>query len=125
MIWWGQWTNANFDSTAGGELFPLAGWVKVHGMLNPFLCGLLGYLTHQHIRVGWRTRANLTSGVAMVVVFGGLILSGTILAYGGSESTREVVVWIHRGLGLLLPLGLAAHWIQAWKWVRKLQESPC
>ncbi len=119
-IWWGQFVNARFDSTDGSVPFATGGWVRLHGALNPFLCGLLGYLTHQHIRVGWRMRANLVSGGAMVVSFAGLAVSGAFLVYGGGEWTREWAVWLHRVLGLALPLALAAHWIQAVRWAKNL-----
>ncbi len=119
-IWWGQIVNARFDSMDGSVPFQTGGWVRLHGALNPFLCGLLGYLTHQHIRVGWRMRANLASGALMLFSFGGLALTGTFLVYGGGETTREWAVWLHRVLGLILPLALATHWIQAVRWAKNL-----
>ena len=123
LIWWGQTVNAGFDGTTGGTPFRTGGWVRLHGALNPFLCGFLGYLTHQHIRVGWRTRANVSSGAALLFVFAGLAASGTFLVYGGSESTREYVVWFHRICGLLLPVTLGAHLVQVYFWVRNLRET--
>lgn len=123
VIWWGQTANASFDGTDGSVPFSMAGWVRFHGALNPFLCGFLGYLTAQHIRIGWRTRANVPSGVALLCVFAGLAASGTFLVYGGSESTRDSVVWFHRIAGVLLPVTLGIHLVQVYFWVKNLRET--
>lgn len=122
VIWWGQAANAAFDGTDGSGPFPTGGWVRFHGALNPFLCGFLGYLTAQHIRIGWRTRANVPSGAALLWVFAGLAASGTFLVYGGSEATRDYVMWFHRIAGLLLPVTLACHLVQVYFWVKNLGE---
>src|ERR1043165_9044314 len=52
----------------------LPGFLAVHGCLNPFLCALFGYLCYQHIRMGWKLRANLATGFSMEFLFAGLIL---------------------------------------------------
>lgn len=121
VIWIGQSANAEFDGVETAEYFQMRIWVKLHGALNPFLCGLLGYLTHQHMRVGWHLRVNRGSGSTMFMVFGGLVVSGTALYYVGGEGMRATLVWIHRMLGLVLPLVLAFHWFQAWRWAKKVQ----
>jgi hypothetical protein len=122
VIWWGQVAQAHFDVESPRH-FQIKVWVKLHGALNPFLCGLLGYLSHQHIRLGWQMRANRPSGVAMFLVFGALVITGTALYYSGGETMRQVLVWLHRVLGLLLPMTLAAHWIGAWRWVKNRERS--
>lgn len=105
LVWWGQ---AVQRATLETPLW-LRALVVLHGGLNPFLCALFGYLCCQHIRVGWQLKANLATGLAMELVFAGLILSGVGLYYAGSESTRSVLVMTHRVMGVLLPVGLAAH----------------
>ena len=120
VLWWGQVANSRFDGIDSTRLVTLQPWQLIHGTLNPFLCVFFGYLLCQHVRLGWQMKANRLSGAAMLAVMGGLILTGTGLYYGGDPSWREVLVWSHRVLGLLLPLTLAAHWIGAVQWAKKI-----
>ena len=94
----------------------------LHGSLNPFLCVLFGYLCCQHIRFGWQLRANLVTGLAMEIIFGGLILSGIGLYYAGSAEWRSLWVQTHRILGLLLAPGLGMHWVAGLHWAKKNQK---
>ena len=94
----------------------------VHGCLNPFLCGLFGYLACQHIRLGWQIKANLISGLPLEMTFLGLILTGAGMYYAGSEDWRNFLVTTHRVLGLILPLAMGAHWITAQYWIKKISN---
>lgn len=94
----------------------------IHGSLNPFLCGLFGYLACRHIRLGWQLRANMASGLFLEITFLGLILTGTGMYYVGSESVRDLLVNTHRILGLLLPVSLGFHLIMARRWVKKISN---
>jgi len=122
IIWWGQTVETGLDGAGSDSLLLSGHWRRLHGALNPFLWGFLGYLTHQHIRVGWRDRACLFSGGAMLFVLAGLAVSGTYLVYGGGEIDRGSVVGFHRSLGLSLPVVLMAHWIEALVWVRRIEQ---
>ena len=93
--------------------------VVLHGILNPFLCVLFGYLCCQHIRFGWQLRANLLTGFTMEFIFAGLILSGIGLYYAGAAEWRNGCVQTHRILGLLLAPGLGTHWIAGLHWAKK------
>ena len=94
----------------------------IHGSLNPFLCGLFGYLACQHIRLGWKLRANLASGLLLEASFLGLILTGLGLYYTGSDRTREWLKTIHDVLGLILPISLAFHLVLARRWVKTISK---
>ena len=111
-VWAGQITQARTMETP----LWLPGLLALHGCLNPFQCALFGYLCCQHIRMGWQLKANLLTGFSIEFVFAGLILSGTGLYYAGSAGWRNTFLWGHRVLGLLLPLGLVAHWIAGLRW---------
>ena len=100
----------------------LHGLLVLHGCLNPFLCALFGFLCCQHIRMGWHLKANLVTGFSIEFVFAGLILSGAGLYYAGSTEWRNTFLWSHRVLGLLLPLGLAAHWAAGLHWAKKVAK---
>jgi len=114
-VWVGQNVQAR-----GMETPPwLPAMLALHGCLNPFLCALFGYLCCQHIRIGWQLKANLATGFSLEFLFAGLILSGTGLYYAGSAEWRKVFLWAHRVWGLLLPLGLGAHWAAGLRWANK------
>ncbi len=117
-IWRGQTLQARMTETPSW----LHAFLILHGWLNPFLCALFGYLCCQHIRLGWQLRANLLTGFSMEVIFAGQILSGAGLYYAGSPEWRNVLVGAHRILGVLLPLGLAAHWLAGTRWAKKFSK---
>lgn len=119
LIWWGQTIQARELTTPPW----LHGCLVLHGSLNPLLCVLFGILVCHHIRVGWVMRANLLSGLVMEAVFAGLIASGVGLYYAGDDKAREWVLWIHRALGLSMPLALAAHWLTGLAWAKRTDPA--
>jgi hypothetical protein len=118
LVWWGQAIQAEALETPRW----LRTCVVLHGGLNPLLCALFGYLCCLHIRYGWQLRANLATGLAMEFLFAGLILSGVALYYVGSKEWREWMVLLHRTLGVLLPLGLGAHWWAGQRWAKNFSK---
>lgn len=115
LIWYGQ--------TVSERSFTAPPWMHgcrvLHGILNPLLCGVFGYLVCQHIRYGWALRANWVSGFAMEGVFLLLLVSALPVYYADEGVFRTACVWIHRGAGVSLPAVLLGHWILARIWVRK------
>ena len=116
LIWRGTHLQETFSETPEW----LRACVVFHGALNPFLCGLFGYFLCDHIRIGWRIRANWFSGLLVEVCFAALILSGIGLYYSGGEPMRAFCVTTHHILGVLLPLFLGWHWIAGWRWGRSI-----
>ncbi len=115
-IWSGQ--------TISGESLAPPTWIHaarvLHGVLNPVLCGVFGYLVAQHIRYGWALRANWVTGLAMEVVFGALIVSALVVYYADEGAFRSVLTWVHRLCGAAVPGVIAAHWVAARMWVKKI-----
>lgn len=118
LIWWGQ--SIQLRELASPVWLHQS--VVLHGILNPLLCALFGYLCCQHIRLGWQLKANLVTGIAMEVLFAALIASGVGLYYSGAPEWRTGLQWSHRILGLGLPVALAAHWVAAQVWVKKIPK---
>jgi uncharacterized membrane protein YfbV (UPF0208 family) len=117
LFWLGQGRLQELDPPAWFNFCRIA-----HGCLNPFLCALFGYLLCQHIRYGWELKVNRPSGFAIEGIMAGLILSGVGLYYLGNETARNIVVWIHRVLGFVLPIGFVAHWLAARRWVKNFSK---
>jgi len=120
LVWQGQRVQEQTRDTPAW----LHAAVVLHGILNPFLCVLFGYLCGQHIRFGWRLRANLLTGFTIEFIFAGLILSGIGLYYAGAAGSRDLCVQTHRILGLLLAPGLGMHWVAGLHWAKKFQNNP-
>ena len=106
------------------ETLETPGWLRAavvfHGVLNPLMCGLFGYLVCRHIRLGWALRANWVSGLLMEVTFGLLIVTGTGLYYVGGELGREVLEVSHRGLGVVWPGAILSHIWLGRRWAKKM-----
>jgi len=122
IVWYGQ--NAKAAGDMASALFDPLIWRRVHGILNPFLCALFGFLVCQHIRVGWEIKANRLSGFFMEAVFALLILTGAGIYYC-PDSWQNGLVWIHHITGLLVPLSITIHWIAAQIWLKKKQNTAC
>lgn len=122
IIWYGQ--NANAIGDPSSPRFNLLIWRTLHGILNPFLCVLFGFLLCQHIRLGWQMKANRWSGLFMEAIFAVLILTGTGIYYS-PEAWQTSLISIHRVTGLLVPLSLTIHWIAAQIWIKKAEKSAC
>lgn len=120
IIWYGQNANATDDPTA--LQFDLQSWRTLHGILNPLLCVIFGFLVCQHIRLGWQMKANRFSGVFMEAVFVLLILTGAGIYYS-PEKWQKSFISIHRVTGLVVPLSLTIHWIAAQIWVKKNSQK--
>jgi len=116
IIWYGQ--NANEIGDPASPRFNLHNWRTLHGVLNPFLCALFGFLVCQHIRLGWQMKANRLSGVFMEAIFALLIVTGAGIYYS-PEAWQASLISIHCVTGLLVPLSLTIHWIAAQIWVKK------
>lgn len=117
FFWWG--------STQLEELEPPR-WLNacriVHGILNPLVCALFGYLLCHHIRYGWQLKANRLSGFFIEAVLLVLILSGLGLYYFGGEKARAAAVLVHRWVGVFLPLAFVVHWLAGKRWAKKISK---
>ena len=121
LVWYGQ-------TLAQTAVLPppwLHGCRVLHGLLNPLLCAIFGYLACQHIRYGWALRANWVSGLAMEGVFLVLIISALAAYYADEGAFRSAFVWVHRIAGAALPAVLIGHWIASRLWLKKFLNPSC
>ena len=61
---------------------------------------LAGSVLPTHVRVGWRIRRNLWTGLLILGVLLLLAISGEMLYYG-SEESRDPSLWVHWIVGVL------------------------
>lgn len=102
----------------------LPGWTSfcqtTHGLLNPIISALFGFLWFNHIRGGWKMRVNRKSGGTLSGLMIVLIATGAGLYYGAA---RHFWFTLHLLAGLLLAIVLPMHWYAARKWVRESQPG--
>ena len=91
-----------------------------HGLLNPAISAVFGFLWFAHVRGGWKMRVNRKSGGSLTVMMILLIVTGVGLYYG---EARHVWFTLHLIPGLLLVIVLPLHWYSARKWVRSLESG--
>jgi hypothetical protein len=115
-LWYGQ--------NASSETLTPPAWLHsarlIHGVLNPVLCAVFGYLVAQHIRYGWALRANWVTGLIMEIAFAALIVSALAVYYADEGGLRSASVWVHRISGAALPVVLTGHWVAARIWIKKI-----
>ncbi|MGZ8900748.1 MAG: hypothetical protein ACXW3Z_11685 [Limisphaerales bacterium] len=93
----------------------------LHGVVNPAICAVFGFLWFNHIRGGWKMRVNRKSGGSLTAIIIVLIASGVGLYY--ADEARHFWFTVHLIPGLLLAFVLPAHWFAARKWVRTLESN--
>ena len=91
---------------------------NLHGMVNPAICAVFGFLWFNHIRGGWKMRVNRKSGGSLSAIIILLIVTGVGIYYG---EARHLWFTLHLIPGLLLAIVLPIHWYSARKWVRSLE----
>jgi len=109
----------------GPTLHPLEPWwLRVHGIsAAAFLIGF-GSVLPGHVRRAWNAARNRLTGTVFFAVMVTLILTGYLLYYVGSESTRELMSLFHWSIGLAFPLLTLLHVWRGRVWRRlKLADA--
>ncbi|MEM7390984.1 MAG: hypothetical protein AAF492_01450 [Verrucomicrobiota bacterium] len=73
-----------------------------------------GFMLGTHVPAGWRLKRLRKLGLTLVIAQGLLILSGYLLYY--MANYRDIIAYVHAGVGLLFPMLLGAH---IWAGVRE------
>lgn len=79
-----------------------------HGVAAGIALVVVGGLLPLHIRLAWRTRRNLVSGLITLLLITLLAVSGLLLYYSG-EDWRDGARWLHIGVGFIGILAMPAH----------------
>jgi hypothetical protein len=82
--------------------------LKLHGGAAMVSLILLGALIN-HMRKGWKSRKNRTSGLTLVLAILFLVVTGYGLYYAGDEQLRSLISQWHAWIGLGIVLLLPAH----------------
>ncbi len=83
--------------------------LKLHGAGAMAILVLLGTLLPGHVRFAWHTRRNRPNGVALILFFAFLGVSGYGLYYFGNERLRSWTSWLHLAIGVALPAMIVIH----------------
>jgi hypothetical protein len=75
-------------------------WLAIHGAAAFAVVWLLGWITGTHVPAVWPSRTRQSSGIALLVLAGLLVVSGYLLYYVVGDSTRNVVGVLHWIIGL-------------------------
>lgn len=79
----------------------------------------LGSLYALHMRMGWRHRQNVTSGILSVSVFAALALTGLGIYYLANEALSRWTSLLHIALGVVLTGSLGVHYVLG----RRIREA--
>lgn len=79
-----------------------------HGISSAFALLAFGAVMPGHIRSAWKAKRNRISGLAMLAVLAGLMLSGLLLYYG-DEEWHDYVLWTHWAVGFAAFLAFPLH----------------
>lgn len=73
---------------------------EIHGAAAMLALIALGSL-YEHIRVGWNSKRNFTSGILVVLALIFIIVTSWMLYYVGDEFLRKIASVTHWGIGVL------------------------
>ncbi len=94
----------------GPTLHPAEPWMlKLHGAAAMAGLVIYGSLLPVHVRRAWAIRRNVVLGIALMAFMLLLTVTGYLLYYVGSETTRPVISAAHWVVGLVVPALLAWH----------------
>lgn len=82
----------------------------IHSISAYLLMLMVGALFTIHMRAGWRKRKHLKSGLSLVCLFSGLILSALGLLYFGDEHFSLLSSSVHIGAGVLVIFFFMLHY---------------
>jgi cation transport ATPase len=86
-------------------------WVAgLHTAAALLICAFIGALWSIHVRVGWRSRRHLRSGLATIGLLGGAALTTLGVFYVGDESWLVSASAAHILLGTGSTILVAVHW---------------
>jgi len=85
---------------------------------------LTGALLAVHVRIGWRRRLNRTSGVALLALLTGLLLSSIGILYAGDRGMSQASSAAHTLGGLLATPVFTWHLLRAARIRKLLNRSP-
>ena len=111
------WLVLHYFFTTQGEFgpapHPLAKWaLRLHGLAAFATLAAIGSVLPVHARRAWHLKKNRSSGLLMKSLFLWLALTAYALYYFADDEVRPWLPWLHWGVGLGVPLLLAAHiWI--------------
>lgn len=81
----------------------------LHVILSYTMLMLVGAVWQLHMRIGWRRRANLRAGGALLLALLILGVSGVAVFYLGGEMSSRCAALTHLLIGVVLPLILIIH----------------
>ena len=96
--------------------------LKLHGGAAMISLILLGALIN-HMRKGWKSRKNRTSGLTLILAILFLVVTGYGLYYAGDEQLRTLISQWHSWVGLGIVLLLPAHVLIGRAFRRKSKRS--
>ncbi len=98
--------------------------MRLHGAGAMVILVILGTLLPSHIRFAWHARRNRPNGIALVLFFVFLVVSGYGLYYFSNEHLRSWTGWSHLAVGLALPAMIILHiWSGRRSSVQKVRSS--
>jgi len=86
--------------------------VALHSGSAFLMAMMLGGLLAIHVRLGWRHGGNTVSGILLLLVQAGLILTALGIFYFGNEDWARLAALAHLLLGALLVLPFLYHFLR-------------
>lgn len=108
------WLVAHYAFGAGNDAVGLphaseAWWMRLHGLAAFALLIVFGAFLPLHLPRGWRIQSKRGVEMAMLVCFGGAIVSAYLLYYFAPEPLHAAMGWVHAGVGAGAVVGAAWH----------------
>ncbi len=86
--------------------------LQIHGLIAFLMMITYGYFIGTHVQNTWKMKSKRTSGILLVVIPAFMMITAYLLYYIAKDRTREIIGYVHLGIGLILPLILTIHVLQ-------------
>jgi hypothetical protein len=86
--------------------------LQIHGLIAFLMMITYGYFLGTHVQNTWKMKSKRTSGILLVAIPAFMMITAYLLYYIAKDRTREIIGYVHLGVGFILPLILTIHVIQ-------------
>jgi hypothetical protein len=96
--------------------------LQIHGLLAFISMITFGYLLRSHTEIAFKIKPIKKSGLLLLAGIIILIITGYLLYYTSHQYLRAMSIYIHLGVGGLLPVSLILH-IHCTKRIKRVQKN--
>tara|TARA_B100001564_G_C20459359_1_gene587256 strand:- start:334 stop:798 length:465 start_codon:yes stop_codon:yes gene_type:complete len=83
--------------------------LQIHGFAAFIMMVTYGYFLGTHVQAAWKVKPKRTFGVMLMIMPVFLMITAYLLYYIAQDVARQIIAYMHAGVGFFLPFILISH----------------